>query len=118
MYPMATKKTLTNALSFLAALAVCGVSTSALAADGQVTQVEYLANSTNPVLMLQLGGNTTVNYLAQQTSPGCSIAALSVETIKLFHSMAQTSLLAGKNVTLYTTTCNSKLYVYDIVLKK
>jgi hypothetical protein len=115
---MTKNKTLSTLLSLFAGLAVSVVSASALAADGQITQVEYLANTTSPVLMIQLNGNATVNYLAQQTSPGCGIANLSVDTIKLFHSMAQSSLLAGKNVTLYTTTCNSKPYVYDIVLKK
>ena len=115
---MIKMKTRSTVLSLAAGLALLAVPASAAAADGQVTKVEYLANTANPVLMIQLNNNYSTNYLAQQTSPGCNIADLSIDTIRFFHTMAQSSLLAGKNVTIYTSTCNSRLYIYDIVLKK
>lgn len=61
-----------------------------------------------------------VNYYAQLTSPCTGIAANSIDTIKIWQSLAQSALLSNKNVTLYYTTCSGGTtnYITDIVLRK
>ncbi len=86
---------------------------------GAVTQVEYLAaNPSNPQLLVQLNYNSGINYYAQQASPGCGVPALSADSMKLLMSLAQSTLLAGKNATIYYNTCGGFNYIYDIVLAR
>jgi hypothetical protein len=95
------------------AAAVLSVATSALAVNPAVgipAQVEYL---NTPKLYIQIGG---VNYVGQTASPGCSLPSVSTDTIKIWTGLAQAALLAGKNVTLYNTTCNGVSYITDVVL--
>jgi hypothetical protein len=102
-------------------ITLTAASRSALAAgtSGAVTQVEYLANNpSNPQLLVQLNYNGSVNYTAQQTSPGCGVPALSADSMKLLMSLAQSTLLAGKNATIYYNACGSTNYIYDIVLAR
>jgi hypothetical protein len=78
---------------------------SALAASttGTVTFVEYQVISTgNEQFVLKQGG---INYIAEQTSPGCGIPNLSADAIKQFSSLAQAAYLAGKTVTIQYTSC-------------
>jgi hypothetical protein len=107
-------------LALTAALLVGGLGRSAMASvvNGPVTQTEYNASSSSlPQLLVQLNNNTSVNYFAQQTSPGCSLPANSIDTIKIFLSVAQAAQLAGKSVNIYYNTCGTTLYMYDIVMQ-
>ena len=92
--------------------------------SGPVTQVEYNAgNSSNPVFTLQINGNSSINYTAQQPQ-GCAAApALSSDSVKLLYSQAQTALLSGKNTIVYYNVCtftggSSVDYIYDIVIQR
>jgi hypothetical protein len=118
--PRRTTKKLWTFASLSAAAAASLVVTSASAASvGPVSQVEYNANGgSNPQLMIQVNGGAT-NYFAQQNSPCTGVPSQSIETIKIFLSIAQASLLSGKKVTLYTNTCsNGTQYIYDIVMAR
>ena len=84
-------------------------------------QVELNAsNSSNPQLMVQLSSNTSINYFAQQSSPCSGVPSLSADSIKMFLSLAQAAVLAGKSITIYYNYCSggSIPYIYDIVLMK
>jgi hypothetical protein len=68
------------------------------------------------MLLVQLNGNHSVNYYSQQTSPGCSIPNIDIETMKIWASLAQSAQLSGKTVTLYYTTCSSANWITDVVV--
>ncbi len=108
--------------ALVGALVVTVASRPALASagiTGPITQVEYLAaNPSNPQLLVQVNGNTSVNYTAQQVSPGCGVPALSADSMKMLLSQAQAALLAGKNATVYYNACGSINYIYDIVMPR
>lgn len=96
-------------------------SAQAAGITGAATQVELNAgNSSNPVLMVQLNNNHSINYLAQQSSPCSGVPSLSADSVKILLSLAQAAVLAGKNITIYYNTCSgsSTPYIYDIVLPK
>ena len=102
------------------ALAITSAATPALAgtqvvATGGLSQLEYSGN----LLTFQVAGGA--NYAAQTTAvtgTGCSIPALSLDTLKLWASMGQASLLSGKTLTFYVNTCNGTAWIYDVVLVK
>jgi hypothetical protein len=104
-----------------AAFVVIAVAGPAMAASssGPVTQTEYLYNgaSWGPQLLVQLNNNSSVNYLAQQASPGCGLASNTVDTVKIWLSIAQAAQLAGKNVIVYYNTCGSTNYIFDITMQ-
>ena len=84
-------------------------------------QVELNAsNSANPYLMVQLNGNTSINYVAQQSSPCSGAPSLSADTVKMFLSLAQAAVLAGRSLTIYYNSCSGSAtpYIYDMVLMK
>ena len=108
---MTSMKTLTAVLSLATTLLVGAVAVPAHAAP--VTQLEYLANTSNPVLMVVVNGTTS---FAQLPSPGCGVLANSADTIKTWLSLLQMSFLSGKNASIYTSSCNSKNYIYDVVI--
>lgn len=114
-----TKKSivLTAAIGCLTLL-LGATSAFAATATGQITQVEFnAANSTFSQFILQLNGASTVNYYAQSgTGPGCSIPALSVDSQKALQSIAQAAFLAGKNVTVYFSTCSGYNYLSDVTV--
>jgi hypothetical protein len=115
-----TTKKLAAIVTLGAAMAATFVATRAYAAGGvgPVSQVEYNADGgSNPRLMIQINGAGT-NYFVQQSSPCSGVPSQSIETIKMFLSIAQASLLSGKKVTLYTNSCGSTQYIYDIVMAK
>ena len=107
-------------LSFVFAAAVVVFARPALAASvsGQVTQTEYHYNgeSWGPQLLIQMNSSGT-NYYAQSTTPGCSLPADSIDTMKAFLSVAQSAQLAGKNVLVSYNTCNGFNYIYDIQMQ-
>ena len=116
-----TTKKLTTIVSLGAAMAATFVAAPSSAAGGvgPVTQVEYNADGgSNPRLMIQINGVGSTNYFAQQTSPCSGVPGQSIETIKIFLSIAQASLLTGRKVTLYTNSCGGTQYIYDIVMAK
>jgi hypothetical protein len=106
---------LTGVLTVLFAMTVSRLAFASSAA-GPLTQTEYLMNGSTPMLLVQLNGNSSVNYYVQQTSPGCSIPNISIDTVKIWVSLAQSAQLSGKTVTLYYTTCSSVNWITDVVV--
>jgi hypothetical protein len=94
-----------------------GISISALASSTTKTlkQVEYRNTTLTPDLLLQTSDG--INYQATATlAPGCSVLAPSIDTVKIWASLGQAALLAGKNVQIYYTTCNSTNWIQDVIL--
>jgi hypothetical protein len=83
-------------------------------ASGGPTQVEYPG-----YLMIQYAG---VNYRTSTSSPCAGVAAVSTDAVKIWASLAQASLLSGKNMKIYFKSCVSNgvttRYITDLVLKK
>ena len=110
------RKHLANVLAVISAVGVVSFSAAAFAAGptqvvGGLSQVEYPGT----YLMIQYSG---VNYIGQGASPGCSLPAYSADTIKMWASLSQASLLSGKNMTIYYNDCNGAHYISDLVLIK
>jgi hypothetical protein len=105
-------------LAFAAVVLVFARPAFAASASGQITQTEYHYNgeSWGPQLLLQLNSNGT-NYYAQSVTPGCSLPADSIDTMKAFLAVAQSAQLAGKNVVVSYNTCNGFNYIYDIQMQ-
>jgi hypothetical protein len=94
-------------------------SSTALAASSSVTTVnivEYGQYSGYAQLLVQLTGG--VNYYANpgQASPGCGVVMASVETAKVWASLAQSALLSGRNVRIYYTYCGGYNWIYALDL--
>lgn len=109
---------ITQTIAFLAV--IVGLASGANAASTGTTyvkQVEFRQNTTTPDLIVQTGAS--INYQASiGYSPGCSIVAATADSVKTWASLAQASLLTGKNVTIYYNSCNSVNWIYDIVLTR
>jgi hypothetical protein len=105
-----------RAFSFWIGLTVGIVASSASltahAATGVPSQFEYLNSN---VLIVNIAG---VNYQAQLSSPGCGLPANSIDVLRIWLSMAQAAVLAGKSINIYPTTCNSLNWITDIVFYK
>ena len=89
------------ALTVFAFLAVIATGTPAQAANVgcNVTQVEYYPGT----LLIQCPAG---NFLAQQNPPsGCGAYTHTLETQKLWLSMAQSAITSGKPVFFYYETC-------------
>ena len=85
---------------------------------GQITQMEFNAgNPSWPQVAMQVNSVNT-NYYAQQPSPGCSVPALSADTVKSIQSLAQAAFLAGKGVIINYNTCNGANYIFDIIVQR
>jgi hypothetical protein len=106
--------------SVVLGLALTSASFDAKAAStsGNVTHVEYNENNGTPQILTQIGGTGQdgTNYIGQQPSPGCSLPAISVDTIKVWLSLLQSALLSGVNTQIYYTTCGTTNYIADVVL--
>ena len=99
-------------LGFTAGLAATFFAASAFAAfvDGSPGQVEYPNE-----LMVQIA---SINYEAQLASPGCSIPANTIDTLKFWQTLAQGGLLSGRQIRIYYTDCGTRHMITDIVLKQ
>jgi hypothetical protein len=81
-----------------------------------VSQIEYMASSGSaPQLNLRLSGGGT--YLAAPGyNPGCTgTVAPTVETVKIWISMAQAAMLSGKKIVAYYVVCGPN-YLTDLVV--
>src|SRR5262245_29552751 len=96
------------ALGMVLAVGAFAAPAEAAVIQGVPAQVEYLQTT----LMIQ---HNTLNYVAQTANPGCSIGSTSMDTLKIWASLGQAALLAGKNLTIYFTTCNGTNYIRDLV---
>lgn len=118
---VATIKKTSLLLALIGGLVLTSVPTPAHAASsvtGQVTQMEFNAgNPSWPQVALQVNSVTT-NYYAQQPSPGCSVPALSADTVKAIQSLSQAAFLAGKGVIISYNTCNGANYIFDVVVQR
>jgi hypothetical protein len=64
-----------------------------------------------------VSGAPMTNFVAQLGSPCSAVPANSIDTIKIWQSIAQSALLSGKNATLYYTACsNGVKYITDVVV--
>lgn len=83
-------------------------------ATGGPTQVEYPG-----FLMVQYQG---VNYQSSTGTPCAGAGGSSIDTIKLWASLAQSALLAGKSMRIYYNDCTvggvTTHYIGDLVLEK
>jgi hypothetical protein len=108
-------------LGLLGAVAVTAISVPANASStvtGQLTQMEFNAGSPSwPQVAVQVNSVNT-NYYAQQPSPGCSVVALSADTVKAMQSLLQAAFLAGKNVVLNYNSCNGANYLFDVQVQR
>lgn len=98
------------AAALLAAVTVTSGPAHAASVTGVPSQVEWGGD----FLLVQY---SDVNHRAQVVSPGCGIPANSMDSLKIWQSMTQAAVLAGKNVDIYYDTCNGQRYIRDIVLK-
>jgi hypothetical protein len=108
-----------TSLATALATVVCMTVTSQAKAElytGTVAQLEYVGYGSPPYLMVQLDSNRSINYYAQQPSPGCGIASISIDTIKIWMSLLQLSMITGKSALLYTNSCGSYDYIVDVVV--
>ena len=71
-----------------------------VAPDGVPTAIE-LGNTS---VLIQVGG---VNYMAFLSGAPAGCSNVSADTLKGWTTFAQTALLAGRNVRIFFTTCNS-----------
>ena len=104
------RKSWSKALAAAALITAFAVPASAASVFGVPAQVEY-----GTVLLVQFNG---INYVAQPSSPGCNIPGTSADTLKIWVSMSQAALLAGKNMVIYYDVCGTKSYIRDLVLVK
>jgi hypothetical protein len=97
-------------LALSAGILSSAISLPAAAADVTAihAQVEY-----GSLLMVQL---TSINYVAQSASPGCSIPANTADTLKIWVNLSQAALLSSKNLKVYFTSCSGTNYIRDLVL--
>ena len=107
-----------NFVALATILAFSAVATSASAAfvdaAGGPTQVEYPG-----FLMIQYQG---INYQTSASSPCAGVAGSNIDTVKLWASLAQSALLAGKSMRIYYNDCTvsgvTTHYIGDLVLQK
>jgi hypothetical protein len=112
-------KSLSKLFGFGAAGVLLSTSLTASAGSSNFSpvQIEFPG-----VLMVQ--DPQGVNYYAQVNSPCTGVSGYSMDTLKIWQSLAQAALLANKNIVLYYTQCtgnppaNTNKYITDIVLKK
>jgi hypothetical protein len=85
--------------------------------NGNVTAAGYHYNGETwgPQVAIEIG--YIVTLYAQVGSPGCSIPANTVDTLKTYLSIAQSAVVAGKNVTIQTNWCGGYQYIYEIKLQ-
>jgi hypothetical protein len=107
-------KTCRAVLSVSAILAIA-MATTPVRADATsvvtVNAVEY----TNGMLLIQL--STGQNYHAVTSAvSGCTANNQSLDTLKVWASMAQSALLSGKRLKIYFTACSSFSYINTLDL--
>lgn len=101
---MSRHKTLFMSACLAVALAVTLASSLASAAC-TATLVEYspILTNGNPHLLIQCGGT---NFVSVVSPPGgCASHARTLDTLKIWLSIAQGALLSGKGLNIYSTSC-------------
>lgn len=85
---------------------------------GAVSRVRYYtaSGSQYPQLILQVGGYGT-NYYAQVSSPGCSIPANTIDTLKIWQSLATASILSSRTAVIDYTTCGGYNYITNVEIQ-
>ena len=86
-------------------------------ADGSPVQMEYPGHLMIQLVLPPPGPPVgATNFDAQLSSPGCGIAANSIDTIKAWQSLAQGALLSGRKIRIYYTDCGTGHWITDVVL--
>lgn len=83
--------------------------------DCTPNQVEWFPGSAGGQLLIQCNGTT--NFLAQVAS-SCAGMSASVDTIKLFMSLAQAGVLAQKPMRIYNAPCGTANLITALDLNK
>jgi hypothetical protein len=97
-------------IALAAGVAAASIGGSALAASAPPTIIEYLPGQ----LLVQDNG---VNFYAQLAPPdACKAFAQTIDTIKVWESLAQSALLAGKKVNVFSGICGGLNYITGIDL--
>jgi len=112
----------------LLAVAVVLMSTSSFAAaySGTVNQVEVVNGSASWFPLLYIRVNDTASgvvktTIGQMPTPGtCPVPTATMDTLKIWQSIATSAMLSGKTVTVYYIDCtsygNPQTYIYSVVL--
>jgi len=103
---------------------VLAVSTSSLPAfaNGPITSKLNLvawAGADNPNLntLFVQTSDTGTNYMAKTVAPsGCTDNNQTIDTIKMWQSLAQAALLSGKQIHVYFNVCGGINYITQIDL--
>jgi uncharacterized membrane protein YjfL (UPF0719 family) len=102
------------ALALSASLAIITATTLVQADVTSVTTVNSLEYGWGN-LLIQL--STGQNYLGVTSAVGgCTANNQSVDTLKVWASMAQSALLSGKRLKIYFTTCSNTAYINGVDL--
>jgi hypothetical protein len=80
--------------------------------DGTLSLIEYGSDT----LLLQMPSTPEGNFVAQVDSPCGGIPGASLDTQKIWASMAQAAILSGKSVRLYWAKCSSDGAAYITTL--
>jgi len=98
------------------------VASSPASADPNVTinvtidKVQYRTFTATPDLIAFSG---SVGFWATVgTSPGCSVLAPSLDTLKIWASLFQEALLSGKFVSIHYTPCNNINWIQAVMLQR
>jgi hypothetical protein len=105
------KRSLAVMVALAAAFVLTGTSRSALASNVTCApnQVEYPQR-----LMIQCA---PTNYVGSLTAPsGCSGDNQTIDTLKMWMSLAEAAVLSGKRLTIYYDVCGGQNNVTDVVL--
>lgn len=111
-----TKARTRNGFALLAVAAglAIGLQTSAASAAPSPVAQAAIVEYSNGQLLLQLAGSGT-NYVGVLTAgAGCTANNQTADTLKAWLSIAQASLLSGKNVLIYYNVCGGSNYIAAI----
>jgi hypothetical protein len=110
-------KTASRVAALASALAITVASVPAWAVSSpEFTTVGVVEYSPGTLLVQDAGGN---NFFAQlATQGGCTQFNQTIDTIKIWQSMAQSALLAGKAVRIYFNVCGNVNYIATLDVDK
>jgi hypothetical protein len=108
-------RTLVAAAVCFALTATSGLALAAQSTPGTPSVVEY--NGSNTQLYITING---VFFIGQTGAPGCGGTSQSVETLKVWTSMAEAALLSGKKLLVWYDTggvCGSNKYIASLQIQ-
>lgn len=125
---IAKSRTVLSLIGLATALAVGATSTQANAGPAPpppppaISAVKIVEYSPGQLLVQLLISGVSTNFIAQQNAvAGCSVGDQknfnrTIDTIKIWASLTQAALLAGKQVQIYYDVCGGNNYIMTIDL--